>query len=214
MQFGDLLNVVMLSRLFYGFKDKSISRGKLFVVIIFQFVSLLILELSLKTLLLIVLLAVLDILSFYLERNRKQLNLIRLIFIVSVFILCGIFSSVLVPDNFNQNIINLVNGFENNSVLISEASRIDWQKFNLILCGSLFLLNEMNFGIRYFFEIFNLIPQENKVNNKSEEKIDNKEYNTGRIIGMLERILIFLFCAAGTVCSDRLYNCGKGIYQI
>jgi hypothetical protein len=82
---------------------------------------------------------------------------------------------------------------------------MDWQKNNLILCGGLFLINEMNFGIRYFFEIFSLQPKGHNV-----EDIDKKEYNTGRIIGMLERILIFFFVLSEQFAAIGLIIAAKG----
>jgi hypothetical protein len=203
----------MLSRLFYGFKDEPVSTGKLFVVMASQFILLLVFDLSLKLLLLITFLAALDVLSYYFERKWQKLNLIRLLFIVLVFILCGIFSSILLPDYYNQNLINFIDGCKSNSVIISEASRIDWQKLNLILFGSLFLLNEVNFGIRYFFEIFDLIPQVNRIEirvRKRRIKNYNKEYNTGRIIGMLERILIFFFVLLGQYAAIGFIIAAKG----
>jgi hypothetical protein len=199
MQFGYLLNVVILSRLFYGFKDEPITLKKIFIVITFQFASLLILQLSLKTVLLAVSLTVLNILFCFFERKIKTLNPVRLISMFVVIIIFGIFSSFFIPDNINPDVISFLNEFKKSSAIISALSRINWQKFNLILCGNLFLLNEINFGIRYFFEIFELRPQE-----------DKKEYSTGRIIGMLERILIYFFVLAGQYAAIGFIIAAKG----
>ena len=57
----------------------------------------------------------------------------------------------------------------------------------------MFLLNEVNFIIRYFFEALSLIPKITDKEGKEIDEEDEKEYNAGRVIGMLERILILFF---------------------
>lgn len=111
----------------------------------------------------------------------------------------GIFSSFFIPDTINPNVISFINEFKNNSAIFLVLSRTNWQKSNLIFCGGLFLLNEINFGIRYFFEIFGLRPQE-----------DKKEYSTGRIIGMLERIMVYFFVLAGQYAAIGFIIAAKG----
>jgi hypothetical protein len=199
MQFGYLLNVVILSRLFYGFKDEPVQLKKIFIVIAFQFASLLILQLSFKTVLLAILLVALNVVFYFFERKIKALNPLRLISIFVVIIIFGIFSSFFIPDTINPNVISFINEFKNNSAIFLTLSRINWQKSNLIFCGGLFLLNEINFGIRYFFEIFGLRPQE-----------DKKEYSTGRIIGMLERIMVYFFVLAGQYAAIGFIIAAKG----
>ena len=199
MQFGYLLNVVILSRLFYGFKDEPIKLKKIFIVTAFQFASLLILQLSFKTVLLAISLVALNVVFYFFERKINALNPLRLISLFVVIMIFGIFSSFFIPDTINPNVISFINEFKNNSAIFLVLSRTNWQKSNLIFCGGLFLLNEINFGIRYFFEIFGLRPQE-----------DKKEYSTGRIMGMLERIMVYFFVLAGQYAAIGFIIAAKG----
>ncbi|TET98903.1 MAG: hypothetical protein E3J30_05765 [Anaerolineales bacterium] len=76
--------------------------------------------------------------------------------------------------------------------------------FNLNLKGFLLVINVSNILIHYFFERFHLEPQKLQVNDsvqavesKSNEKdierrVDDREYNAGRIIGLFERIFVFI----------------------
>lgn len=61
-----------------------------------------------------------------------------------------------------------------------------------VLLGLLLLSNETNIGIRAAFHHLNLEPLQSQDN----ETVDRKEYNAGRVIGILERWLMFLVVVA------------------
>jgi len=189
----------------------------LFFLIEFQLtlnLYLLVLELSFKLFFLVLLLSVFDVIFYYLEQNNKNLNLIRLIYIMTIIILFGMFSTFLIPDNLNSNFTSFIKVARNYSILILRANRLGWQKINLFLTGSLFLVNETNFGIRYFFDIFHIIPKSNKTNPKDMDLLDKKEYNIGRFIGALERILIFIFVILGEYTAIGFIIWVKGFTRI
>ncbi len=62
----------------------------------------------------------------------------------------------------------------------------------LYLLGGLACLNEANLLFRCFMDRLQL-----KGKDDSDEPIDPAEYNRGRVIGMLERLLIFIFAVGG-----------------
>jgi hypothetical protein len=64
-------------------------------------------------------------------------------------------------------------------------------KFNILLLGLLLATNEANIVIRYILSLYNIVPME-KNKEEMQEKVD-KEFNAGRIIGILERIIIYYF---------------------
>jgi hypothetical protein len=69
--------------------------------------------------------------------------------------------------------------------------KINWLEFSITLMGFGLVLNEVNILIRYQFRIFDLVPK--KVDENSNNLIiDQREYNAGRIIGILERLIIYI----------------------
>jgi hypothetical protein len=77
--------------------------------------------------------------------------------------------------------------------------------------GILVLANEVNYLVRLLFVWCNLEPKlpGNSVDNNTQ-KVDEEEYKAGRVIGMLERILIFLivffandFAAVGFILAAK-----------
>ena len=198
----------MLSRLSLGFKNEPVSKVKLIEVIIIQILLLLLFEFSLKLFLLMAAVFVLDLIIYWIENRFNNLNLIRCLSFLFYFLIFGIFSFIFIPQNFNNFFFNLISVSGNDSFISSALIKVNWYKFNLILLGMLILLNETNFAIRYFFEKFNLIPQ---VPNSGETTgIDKKEYNAGRIIGFVERIMIFFFVLVNQYAAIGFIIAAKG----
>lgn len=68
-------------------------------------------------------------------------------------------------------------------VSVYAGDRVLW-----VICGLLLSANEANLAIRSIFHSFNLEPQ---VRSDDEVHLDTREYNAGRVIGILERWLMF-----------------------
>jgi hypothetical protein len=76
-------------------------------------------------------------------------------------------------------------------LLFSVMEKINWLEFSITLMGFGLVLNEVNILIRCQFRIFDLAPK--KVDENSNSLIiDQREYNAGRIIGILERLIIYI----------------------
>jgi len=88
-------------------------------------------------------------------------------------------------------------------------SKTDYHRFNIILLGFLLNLNEVNFVIRLMLEKLDLTPKKPLKDDKGN--IDNKEYNAGRIIGILERIIIYFFVLNGNYTAIGFVIAAKGI---
>src|SRR5699024_10230638 len=58
----------------------------------------------------------------------------------------------------------------------------------LIWAGILLVINEMNIVLRYILEVMGL-----EAVGEQEDKVSDQEYSMGRLIGLLERIFIFIF---------------------
>jgi hypothetical protein len=83
---------------------------------------------------------------------------------------------------------------------------IDYYRINIIVFGILILFNEINFLIRYFFEVLKLYP----VSESEGKSMDEKEFNAGRVIGMLERLLIYFFIMIGEITVIGFIIAAKG----
>ncbi|MDZ7659139.1 hypothetical protein [Fodinibius sp.] len=75
----------------------------------------------------------------------------------------------------------------------------------LFIFGFLMVLNEANIILRYVLKLAGL-----KSLGKTKE-VDQKEYNTGRIIGLLERIFIFLFVLLNQFAAIGFILAAKGV---
>jgi hypothetical protein len=174
-----LLSAFMLPRLFVFFRDEKISRTQLIVMTLIQCLLLIIFEPSLSIFLFAAWIILLNIFIRIFEQKNFKLNLIRFCSLL-LAIAAGFIVSL---TGINYNEFFSINFLNNNNAIES------WNNLNVIFFGVLILLNEINFFIRYFFEALKLVPNSTKEN----EGMNEKTFNAGRVIGMLERMLIFFF---------------------
>ncbi len=206
MQFYYLISVIMFSRLFFLFRDEPVTTNKLILILLLQIVPLFLFELTFKFILLIIILIGLNTLFYYVENKKKKLNGFRFLSLIISLIIAAIFSSSFFKLEFNGGLIDYLRNINLTFPFISKIE--NFSSIIIITSAILFLLNEVNFLIRFFFEIFKLLP-----NQKEEENdyvIDEREYNAGRVIGMLERILIFFFVFAGQFGAIGFIIAAKG----
>ena len=183
----------MLTRLFFLFRDKPVSLKKILYMSVLQVLLLLVFKLQLFLIIFVLLLTGINFLLYIAEKKYTHKNLVRFLSLVILIILTGLFTSGNVSINFNQGLIDLIiklSGYIFPPLIIKNP---DWLFVSAVIAGFLFLLNEVNFIIRYFFEALSLIPKIAGKEGMEIEQDDEKEYNAGRVIGMLERILILFF---------------------
>ncbi|MBA6412313.1 hypothetical protein H2508_04235 [Parahaliea sp. F7430] len=66
-----------------------------------------------------------------------------------------------------------------------------------VLLAFLVLANEVNIAMRVILKAVNLVPKTRDGSGSEEESTDNEEFNAGRVIGILERWLMFAVLASG-----------------
>ncbi len=206
MQFYYLISVIMFSRLFFLFRDEPVTTNKLILILLLQIVPLFLFELTFKLILLIIILIGLNTLFYYVENKKKKLNGFSFLSLIILLIIAAIFSSSFFKLEFNEGLINHVRNINSTFPFISKIE--NFSSIIIITSAVLFLLNEVNFLIRFFFEIFKLLPNQKEEDN--DYVIDEREYNAGRVIGMLERILIFFFVFAGQYGAIGFIIAAKG----
>ena len=196
----------MFSRLFFLFRDEQITANKLVAILLIQVIPLFLFDLTTRLILLIIILIGLNTLFFYIENKKKKLNGFRFLSLIILLIIAAIFSSSFFKLEFNGWLINY---FHNINLTFPFISKFEnFSSIIIITSAVLFLLNEVNFLIRFFFEIFKLFP-----NQKKEDEnymLDEREYNAGRVIGMLERTLILFFVFAGQFGAIGFIIAAKG----
>jgi len=204
LPFYYLLNSVIFFRLFFLFKDKPLSKGKVFLLIILQIIPFILIELKLELLFLAFSFIAINYTSYYFEKYKKR-NLIRFLTFILQLVSISFFTSSFIGLNFNNAALDVLKNLSG-YLFTSPFTGMNWLKLNVILMGILLLINEVNFFIRYFFEVFDVIPK--RAN--SEQTLDEKEYNAGRVIGMLERILIFFFVMISQYAAIGFIIAAKG----
>ncbi len=183
----------MFARLFFLFRDKSVSLKKNLYMSVLQVLFLFVFKPQILLIIFFLLLIGINLLIYILEKKYTYKNLIRFLSLVLLIILTGLFTSSNVLINFNQDLIDFIiklSGYFFSSIIIKNPN---WLNISIAAAGFLFLLNEVNFIIRYFFEALSVMPKITDQEGKAIDEEDEKEYNAGRVIGMLERILILFF---------------------
>ena len=202
-----LLSAVMLSRLFTLYRDERLTLSRLIIMMGIQFFLLLVFYSSFDLIMLIILLFVLDISGFWFERKLNHFNKIRFILFVLIFVLCVYFSSGYAGLSFNEEMIY---DLEKIILLLNPFKKFQLSPLHMIIIftGLIFLFNESNFFIRMIFEISGKIPF-----TKETLEPDQTELNAGRIIGILERIIIFFFIMIGQFAAVGFVIAAKGVVR-
>ncbi len=78
----------------------------------------------------------------------------------------------------------------------------------LVLLGMLLLANEVNIAIRAIFRLCGLVPQ------TSDHHPDTRTFNAGRVIGILERWLMFLVVLSANLTALGFIIAAKGVVRL
>ena len=194
-------NLLMLGRLYYIRQDEPISFGRVAISTAAQWVALLALNLTPVWFVLIVSLAITNPALYLLEirypYSSDGLRFSALLLTLLVFSI--LFSHPLNP-GFNADLSRIVQQMGQYTLLFSNLDQVKLTHGMAILFGLLLLANEVNHLIRYLLGLFKLAPREEPQQDSPEDKdtlaFNQQEYNAGRLIGTLERILIFFFVLA------------------
>ncbi|MBI3123228.1 MAG: hypothetical protein HYZ10_02370 [Ignavibacteriales bacterium] len=109
--------------------------------------------------------------------NKSSLHIYRIVQLI--LILSILFTLIPNPLQLNFYRIEVLN-FSQNSFIGKVFYHLTWERINLFVFGVLMTMNEANIVIRLIFFFIN-------------KQVEKSELNTGRIIGLLERIIIFIF---------------------
>ena len=204
-----LICIVLITRLFFQFRDNPITLKHNIYKTIIESIALFIFEWNYWLLIIFFVVIILNAFNYQIEKRDSQLKLSRLIFLLLYLTLFSFFFSARINIHFNPGLFNSFLNLESNFIIIAFLKRVDWTYFFMVSSGLLLVLNEANIFIRYLMESLHLVPHL-KLRKKTQE-IDSQEYNRGRVIGILERILIYFFVLNNHLAAVGFILTAKGI---
>lgn len=200
-----ILNLILLARLRLIFRDDGATQKDLLIITGLPMLALLFLQINLSWFLLLVYLLLLFPLLKLTEKATDHLYRNRLLILLLHIVVLTLFCSPLMNLNISgwpQQLLQFVN-----RVMLpgSELTVKGFTNFQILFFGLLTVINEMNLLLRYLLQSidFKSLP----VN----DEFDGGEYNTGRLIGMLERIFVFLFVLFSQYTAIGFILAAKGV---
>lgn len=209
LAFYYFLTVVLLTRLFFQFRDTPISAKSAITRTIIELLAILLLAWNPVLIPLGVFLIALNLSAYLVERRIKKIDLTRLWFLLIYLFLFAIIFSRAAGVGFNTALLKRIGSLETHFILFSYFKYVDWQSFLKISSAFLFSLNETNVLIRYLMAALSLEPRMGE--DEAAGAIDTREYNRGRVIGILERTLIFYFVLYGHFSAVGFILAAKGV---
>ncbi len=200
-----LLNLILISRLRLLFKDEGGDRKDAIVMGFFPFLVLPFLQLNTGWFILLLWLIAYPWLFLLSERNSKNINRTRVLMLLLHFVVLGVICSPLFTLSLN-NLTGILSGFFHEVILITPDENVNWMSFQVALFGFLLVINETNILLRYMLDVFRLKPI-----GKQGTEANEKEYNTGRLIGILERIFVYIFVLLGQFAAIGFILAAKGV---
>lgn len=200
-----LLNLILISRLRLLFKDEGIDRKDAIVMGFFPFLFLPFLQLNTGWFILVLWLIAYPWLFLFSDRKSKNINRTRVLMLLLHFVVVGVICSPLFNLSLN-NLTGISSGFINEVILITPDENVNWMSIQVALFGFLLVINETNILLRYMLDIFRLKPI-----GKQGTEANEKEYNTGRLIGILERIFVYIFVLLGQFAAIGFILAAKGV---
>lgn len=202
-----ILNLVLISRLRLTMRDDGISgRMDMIWFTVIPILVLPFLNFNLSWLLLALYLVIHPIVLTFLEKRKEKLNRNRILTLFANILATGLLASPLFDLQFAEW-LPAVNEWFIDIFLIGD-SFINWHYFYTVLFGLLMILNESNIAIRYTLKKLDLAPLSN-----DHEEIDDRQFRTGRMIGFLERIFVFLFILLNQYTAIGFIIAAKGIVR-
>ena len=185
-----LLNAVLLTRLPLLLRDTPVSIPRIVACCFVQLACLLPLAFNSVFAAIAIFGILLPNLAWcYLERNDRGLLPARRLCILLIQALAfAIYCSPSFCARFDPRLGPLADAAKDVFLPLSLLKNMRWDEFHACLAGVLLSLNESNLVVRCAFEKLVFRPP---ATGDTSDVIGQAEYNRGRLIGLLERLLIF-----------------------
>jgi hypothetical protein len=197
LEFLLFANVVLLARLFCLFKDEPVAGGTWVAKSILELVVYALLFRWTTISLLGALVAVgANLISWRWETRPGRRNLRRLfVGLAELLLLSVLFAPVAGGIEFHAALRQSASSWSSFTLFGGLLTLAGAPGFQMALLGLLLAANESNLAIRAGFDRLDLKPRLPADGNRLQ--IDDGEFNRGRIIGILERVLLYIFLFQG-----------------
>jgi hypothetical protein len=207
--FFAIMNLILLARVRLTLRDHGLwDLREYFITGIIPLFALIFLSVNASTILLAIYLILCPFLTMLLERDTDHLNRNRFTMLVIHFIVIGMLSSPL----YNLQTVSWLPGFELWITGVFSAgtytSTPNWLALQALLFGLLLILNEVNIMVRLILNELGLAPI-----GRTDGTINEHQFRTGRVIGFLERIFIFVFVLLQQYAAIGFILAAKGVVR-
>lgn len=207
-----VMNLILVSRLPLTLRDEGATDPPTLLIMgLIPLPLLLFFELNLSAVLLFVYLILTPYLTYLLELDQKNLNRNRfvmlLIHLVIIALLTGRLYDLTPAPWLSKLEWFLVEMFTPSGD--AGSFNTSWLSLHAVLFGFLVTLNEVNIMVRLMLSRLGLTP----LGKKKNRPINEEQYRTGRVIGFLERIFVFLFILLQQYAAVGFILAAKGIVR-
>jgi hypothetical protein len=202
-----LLNVVLISRLPLLLRDKAIAGWNLLTVCAAQEAALLVLKPSVAIGALAASFAGIALVWLLLERRKRFEHGGRLVILFLYFIAIAACWAPLTPLFFRNEVWQLGSFLQRHFAVAGLEKHVDWTEVNILLFGFLLCIAEANLLVRCLIGQLHLDPQSQQhpaaaaaapaAAEAAPAADPEAEYNRGRVIGVLERLIVFALILRG-----------------
>jgi len=198
-----MMNITMLSRLLFLMGDGPISRNRWVIMFLIPLVAACAFEPGINFWLLLGGIGLINFLAIAGDPRIKNKELFRFVILLCFVILYSIFFSPMIRLEFNARLLGQLHGWAGYSSLLAVINPSDVENASIILFGLLLASNEVNLLIRSCFRLFGLIPSGKPAKGEKYlmKPVDTQELNAGRLIGILERIIMVVLVLGGSIGS-------------
>ena len=210
-EFLFLLDVVLASRLVFVFRDNPLSTRGLCLLAGIQCVGLLVYHIQIAWTVLLACLVIITVVFHLLEVRRRKTDGLRVLSLAAQAIVLSVFFSPAVHLEFNPAVCAMLSGLGTYSLLLTPWGSLRASECCSAAMGGLLVLNEVNLLIRFQLRALDLVPPPGAA--PAQGGVDGKEYATGRVIGILERILIFAAVLGNQIAAIGIVLAAKGFIR-
>jgi hypothetical protein len=192
-----ITDCILLARVPLLFRDRPVKIQDMALASAAQLIGLLALEPSLNFALLAAGIVLINLAWWYAERSFPQhYNAVRLGILACAFILVSFFCSPYFGLSFRASLASILARVSNIFVAAEPLLHFKWNAFLSCAFGLLLCLNETNLVVRLVIDRLELRPRVNKPSNSRDLSLQI-EYRRGRVVGLLERLILFFLVLAG-----------------
>lgn len=200
-----LFNLILVSRLLFYFKDNSDSVSKVIRKSVLQLFGLLLLQVNWGVFFLALTIIAVNILCYVLFRLKKSPSFARITELAFLSLTIVLFSYPGAGIRFNYSFLHFLAETYPLTLIPDLFKNADWKTINIFLSGFLFLMLESSLIVKSVLEKFH-IGMEKEVSGKEENE---KFEGAGKLIGILERLFIFILILLGEYSAIGLIIAAK-----